>query len=121
LACAVTPLTPRLVRPAQNQATPRVVILKSSDKGLWDRGDSAAKKYAIGSSVYQECYEGQWVSYALSARASKVTDYQFRADGEWYAEAYAAFFVGKLPASHPLHPVLTQDKQSTAAAQRAAR
>lgn len=97
------------------------IRLKSSDKGLWDRGDSAAKKYAIGSSVYQECYEGQWVSYALSARASKVTDYQFRADGEWYAEAYAAFFVGKLPASHPLHPVLTQDKQSTAAAQRAAR
>lgn len=97
------------------------IRLKSSDKGLWDRGDSAARKYAIGSSVYQESYEGKWVSYALAARASKVTDYQFRADGEWYAEAYAAFFVGKLPASHPLHPVLTKDKQSTAAAQRAAR
>ena len=46
---------------------------------------------------------------------------RFRADGEWYAEAYAAFFLGKLKASHPLHAVLTQDKQSTEAAKRAAR
>jgi len=97
------------------------IRLKGESKGLWDGGDSAANKYAIGGSVFQESYGGKWVSYALSARAAKVTDYQFRADGEWYAEAYAAFFLGKLKSGHPLHPILTKDKQSTEAAKRAAR
>ena len=97
------------------------IRMKSDSAGLWDRGDSGAAKYAIGGSVFQQAYGHEWVSYALSARAAKVTDYQFRADGEWYAEAYAAFFLGKLKESHPLHPVLTKDKQSTVAAKRAAR
>jgi len=97
------------------------IRLKSESSGLWDRGDSAATQYAIGNSVFQEAYGGKWVSYALSARSAKVTDYQFRADGEWYAEAYAAFFLGKLKSSHPLHPILTKDKESTVAAKRAAR
>lgn len=97
------------------------IRLKSDSKGLWDRGDSGAAKYAIGSSVFQQAYGHEWVSYALSARSAKVTDYQFRADGEWYAEAYAAFFLGKLKPSHPLHPILTKDKQSTEAAKRATR
>jgi hypothetical protein len=97
------------------------IRMKNDSNGLWDRGDSAAAKYAIGGSVYQESYGGKWVSYALSARSTKVSDYQFRADGEWYAEAYAAFFVGKLKPGHPLHPLLTQDKQSGEAAKRAAR
>lgn len=97
------------------------IRMKNDSAGLWDRGDAAAAKYAIGGSVVQESYGGHWVSYALSARTAKITDYQFRAEGEWYAEAYAAFFLGKLKPSHPLHPILTQDKQSTAAAQRAAR
>lgn len=97
------------------------IRLKSDSKGLWDRGDSGAAKYAIGGSVFQQSYGHEWVSYALSARGAKVTDYQFRADGEWYAEAYAAFFLGKLKEGHPLHPILTKDKQSTEAAKRAAR
>ncbi|MDR7273028.1 hypothetical protein J2X20_005713 [Pelomonas saccharophila] len=97
------------------------IRLKSDSKGLWDRGDSGAAKYAIGGSVFQQSYGHEWVSYALSARSAKVTDYQFRADGEWYAEAYAAFFLGKLKESHPLHAILTKDKQSTEAAKRAAR
>jgi hypothetical protein len=99
------------------------IRLKNSDSGLWDKGDAGASKWAIGSSVFQQSYDGDdnWVSYALSARSSKVTDYQFRADGEWYAEAYAAFFVNKLKDSHPLHALLTHDKQSTEAALRAKR
>lgn len=97
------------------------IRLKNDSAGLWDRGDSAASKYAIGGSVFQQAYGSEWVSYALSARSAKVTDYQFRADGEWYAEAYAAFFLGKLKPGHPLHPILTKDKQSTEAAKRAAR
>ena len=86
--------------------------LQKGDEGLWDGGDSAASKNAIGDWVFQESYKGDWVSYARSARKQKVSDYQFRADGEWYAEAYAAFFVGKLPKSHPLHVVLETDRSA---------
>ena len=97
------------------------IRLKNSDSGLWDRGDSAAAKYALGSSVYQESYDGQWTSYALSARGQILCNYQFRAAGEWFAEPYAAFFLKKLKATHPLHAMLEQDQAAGKAAQRAAK
>ena len=97
------------------------IRLKGDSDGLWDSGDSGASKHAIGGSVFQESYANQWVSYALSARAAKISNYQFRADGEWYAEAYAAFFVGKLKPSHPLHALLTADKAADKSAQKAKR
>ena len=58
--------------------------------------------------------------YALSARGAKVTDYQFRSEAEWYAECYAAYFLGKLKKEHPLHALLKADESSNKAAQRAA-
>ena len=97
------------------------IRLKNSDSGLWDRGDSAAAKYALGSSVYQESYDGQWTSYALSARGQILCNYQFRAAGEWFAEPYAAFFLKKLKPTHPLHAMLEQDQAAGKAAQRAAK
>lgn len=77
------------------------VKLKSADSGLWD-SDSNTKKYAAGGRVYQQAYSSQWYSYDLGARNSLVSSYQFRAPGEWFAECYAAYFVGKLPARHPI-------------------
>lgn len=97
------------------------IRLKNSDSGLWDRGDSAAAKYALGSSVYQEAYAGHWVSYALSGRGQILCNYQFRAEGEWFAEPYAAFFLKKLEPTHPLYAMLEQDQAAGKAAQRAAR
>ncbi len=97
------------------------IRLKSSDSGLWDRGDGAAAKYAIGGSVYQEAYGEKWVSYALAARGQILCNYQFRAEGEWFAEPYAAFFLKKLKPSHPLHAMLAQDEAAGKAAQRAAK
>jgi hypothetical protein len=97
------------------------IRLKNSDSGLWDKGDSAAAKYALGSSVYQESYDGQWTSYALSARGQILCNYQFRAAGEWFAEPYAAFFLKKLKPTHPLHAMLEQDQAAGKAAQRAAK
>jgi hypothetical protein len=44
--------------------------------------------------VYQRSYSRseQWTSYEVAARDKKVSTYQFRAAGEWFAEVYATFY-----------------------------
>lgn len=85
------------------------VRLKGSSTGLWDSGASGATAHALSDKrVYQEAYRGKWVSYELTARAAGVSSYQFRAPGEWFAEAYSAFFLRKLKDSHPLHSWLQE-------------
>jgi len=84
--------------------TCEAIRLKGSDSGLFDSSDPS--DYRIYGRVYQESYEGKWTSYIFEARKKKVSNYQFRAAGEWYAEAYATFFLGKLPNSHPLYRLL---------------
>lgn len=43
--------------------------------------------------VYQEAYDWPlWVSYKHEARDRKMSQYQFRSPGEWFAEAYAAYY-----------------------------
>jgi len=96
-------------------------IRMKGDGGLWDKGDSGAATYAIGSSVFQQAYENQWVSYALSARGQKLCNYQFRSEAEWFAEPYAAFFLGKLKPNHPLYKMLKEDQDAAKAAQKAAK
>jgi hypothetical protein len=46
----------------------------------------------LGDYVYQESYANQWVRYRHEARARKVSDYQFRDPGEWFAEAYDFYY-----------------------------
>lgn len=77
------------------------IKMSGKEGGLWEKGEGAAK-YALGGRVYQEAYSGDWNSYELSARGRRVTNYQFRAPGEWFADAYSAFYLGKLPDDHPL-------------------
>jgi len=80
------------------------VRLKGSSTGLWEGGASSATAHALSDSrVYQEAYRGKWVSYDLGARGAGISSYQFRAPGEWFAEAYSAFFLKKLKTGHPLY------------------
>ncbi len=68
--------------------------------GLWWSA-SRSKKHAIGGRVYHKAYSSSWVSYNLAARSQGITRYQFRAPGEWFAEIYAAFYMGQLKSSNP--------------------
>ncbi|MCB9730930.1 MAG: hypothetical protein H6744_19780 [Deltaproteobacteria bacterium] len=46
----------------------------------------------LGGRHYQASYGKTWVSYDRSSLARKVSTYQHRAPGEWFAEAYATYF-----------------------------
>ncbi len=46
----------------------------------------------VGGRVYEESYGNDWNSYATASRGKKVSDYQHRAPGEWFAEVYATYY-----------------------------
>jgi hypothetical protein len=89
-------------------------IRMKGDSGLWAEGNSGAQKWAVNGIVYQQAYEDNWVQYSLASRGQtrKVSDYQYRAPGEWYAEVYASFFLGTLPENHPVYASLEADRQA---------
>ncbi len=55
----------------------------------WYRADGGTH---LGNHIYQESYTPTWVRYEHQARARKLTDYQFRDEGEWFAECYAWYY-----------------------------
>jgi hypothetical protein len=75
---------------ADIEADGAVLTLSSSfsNQGPW-----SGTGIHLGDRVYHESYAWpQWVSYKHAARAKKMSTYQFRAPGEWFAEAYAAYY-----------------------------
>ena len=50
----------------------------------------------VGKHVYRTGADG-WVRYDADARDRKVSDYQFKSPGEWFAEAYAAYYALDTP------------------------
>lgn len=54
--------------------------------------DLATGGTPLGGKIFQESYTNNWTSYKEAARARKVSQYQFRAPEEWFAEAYAAYY-----------------------------
>jgi hypothetical protein len=72
--------------------------------GLWWNGE-LTKKIKLGDRVYQNMADDgkprRWVSYEYAARKRGIHGYQFRAPGEWFAELYAAYYMGMLKPEHP--------------------
>ena len=87
----------------------RGIVLKGGHGGLWDRKPD---DFAINGRIYQQAYDSKWVSYLQAARVTKLTNYQFRAPGEWYSEVYALFFSDRLKSNHPLYAILGADKRA---------
>ena len=51
----------------------------------------------------------KYFSYLLNdRRTNKVSDYQYNAPGEWFAETYAIHYLGKLSNTHPMYPILME-------------
>jgi len=62
-----------------------------SDDRPWYRAEN---RPAVGTRHFQEAYSGEWVSYVAATRSSKaITDYQWRAPGEWFAEIYSFYYM----------------------------
>ena len=47
----------------------------------------------LGEHVYEESYENDWSRYRHEARSRMVSPYQFRQAPEWFAEAYAFYYM----------------------------
>ena len=60
--------------------------------------------------VYHQGSPTIWWSYDLAARKIAVSEYQFRAPPEWFAESYAAYYQKRLPSSHPLYDWLEAER-----------
>ncbi len=63
----------------------------SEDKAPWNNLSSMG--WNVGGRHYQVHYDARgWTSYDPAALGVKVSRYQFRAQGEWFAEAYACYY-----------------------------
>jgi hypothetical protein len=78
----------------------REVRLNGAHDGLWSSGKAGAQTHAVDNKVYQESYKDKWACYDVGARSHEVSNYQFRAAAEWFAEIYAAYYQGLLSPSH---------------------
>jgi hypothetical protein len=69
------------------------LVVEALDKGRCARNPwNHSGAIVIEGRTYIESYDGAWNSFLHEARSRQVSDYQFRAPAEWFAEAYAAYY-----------------------------
>jgi hypothetical protein len=85
------------------------------ERKLWHPDDSpwykAADRQDVGGRLWQRPYGGgDYVSFKKDARISHgVSGYQFRAPGEWFAEAYAVYYSDQDTGTHVGTRLRTRD------------
>lgn len=72
----------------------------SDPENLWKHYAEKPAGYVINGRFYARV-DNNWRSYRVAARSKGVSQYQFKAPAEWFAELYAAYQMKKLPDSHP--------------------
>ncbi len=72
----------------------------SDPENLWKHYAEKPPGYLIDGRFYARV-DNNWRSYRAAARSKGVSQYQFKAPAEWFAELYAAYQMKKLPDSHP--------------------
>lgn len=58
----------------------------------WTFSDGGGEDLTYDGRIYHRDHYGTWVSYLAAARANALSNYQFSSPGEWFAEAYAAYY-----------------------------
>ncbi len=69
----------------------QAVVVNRKKNSPWFKENGGAR-LGKPARIVQESYPGKWTSYAFEARERAVSPYQFRAPGEWFAEAYVSFY-----------------------------
>jgi hypothetical protein len=62
--------------------------VRNPDQSPWEKPVVCTDGYA-----YHEAYPNDWYRYKHSTRSGGVSDYQWRAPGEWFAELYAYHYM----------------------------
>ena len=70
----------------------------------WTLADGGGDAVEIEDRMYHMDHYGRWRSYLREARNYAVSNYQFSEPGEWFAEAYAAFYSDDASARNALSP-----------------
>jgi hypothetical protein len=112
------------------------VMIKSlaADNPWLDTKAIAGRHYHQAYQGAQGGFAGQWISYREEAwKQHRLSEYQFRAPQEWFAEAYSAFYTPvkpgqpkgirlqeKLPETHKWFVAHVDDKQAVAKESKAA-
>jgi hypothetical protein len=92
---------------------PKNAVLSAVKMLSGNDGWVRAGKYEIDGYYWHEAYEGDWWSYKPDLWKGRVSNYQMRAPGEYFAEAYAAFYLHKLPKDALLYDALKALDQKT--------
>lgn len=58
----------------------------------WTLSDGMVDKLAVDGRIYQLDHYSHWTSYLANKRDHAVSNYQFSSPGEWFAEAYTAYY-----------------------------
>lgn len=58
----------------------------------WTLPDGGGDRVTVDGRMYHMDHYENWVSYEAEARTHALSNYQFSTPGEWFAEAYTAFY-----------------------------